>query len=341
VRERIPDSADCNKREAAALERQIRARIEAEAEQSGEVKQRRAPTWGELAARWWLEHGQHLGWRDTVEGHIELLSEAIGDSTPIMSVTSDLLSEHVALWRMEIAPATVNRRLAVARSVLYRARDVWMLRQIPAIPWSKLMLEEPEPEPVYVPPEIRRAILARAEPFVRHTAAIALCHGLRKSSVLRLRWEWHDFKAGRFHTYGKSKRPGGKLIVLPITREYLRILKQIGIRDIGPVIIRDGAAADAGAVYRGWREAAKRAGYEGILFKDLRSSVALEILEATGSLDLAGATLAHSSPIVTRKHYSRFQVDHLRDALNARARAFGHKDRSQSQPSKRRKARNA
>jgi integrase len=62
------------------------------------------------------------------------------------------------------------------------------------------MLEVPDAEPVYIPPAVRNAILAAVAPHVRHAAQIAPCHGLRRSSVLRLRWEWHDFAARRFHT---------------------------------------------------------------------------------------------------------------------------------------------
>lgn len=320
-RDVIPDSAGLSKRQAAALEREIRG-----GQERGEQEQRRrrsVPTWGSLSARWWLEHGQNLAWRDTVSGHLDALTDAIGERTPVAAVNSDLLSESVAIWRSDLSPSTVNRRLAVARQVLYRARELWGMT-VPHVPWAKIMLEVPDAEPVYIPSEVRNAILAEAAPHVRRAALIALCHGLRRASVLRLRWEWHDFQARRFHTYGKSKKPGGKLIVLPITPEYLAILREIGIRDVGPVITYRGRPVRN--IGSGWRAAAVRAGYPGVLFKDLRSSVGFEILDATSSLDLVGKTLAHSSPVVTQKHYARFQVEHVRQALKKRGRKFGHKD---------------
>jgi integrase len=320
-RDVIPDSAGLSRRQAEALERQIHA----EKERDGPKPKRpsRAFTWGSLSGRWWLEHGQHLGWHSTVSGHLDALTDAIGERTPTIGVNSDLLSEAVAIWRSDLAPSTVNRRLAIAREVFYRARDMWGV-PMPHVPWSQIMLEVPDTEPVYITPTVRYAILAQAAPHVRHAALIALCHGLRRSSVLRLRWEWHDFAARRFHTYGKSKKPGGKLIVLPITEEYLAILREIGIRDLGPVITYRGKPVRS--ISAGWRAAAERAGYPDVLFKDLRSSVGFEILDATGSLDLAGKTLAHSSPVVTQQHYARFQVEHVRAALKKRGRKFGHKD---------------
>jgi hypothetical protein len=57
--------------------------------------------------------------------------------------------------------------------------------------------------------------------------------------------------------------------VLPITPEYMAILREIGLRDLGPVITYRGKPVRT--IDAGWRRAAKRAGYPGVLFKDLRS----------------------------------------------------------------------
>ena len=50
----------------------------------------------------------------------------------------------------------------------------------------------------------RQRLAGRAAPFVRHAQAIALGHGLRRSSVPRLCREWHEWKRRRLHTFRKQ-----------------------------------------------------------------------------------------------------------------------------------------
>ena len=69
------------------------------------------------------------------------------------------------------------------------------------------------------------------------------------------------------------------------------------------------------------------AGHPKVLLKDLRHSVAREVLATAGALDSAGVVLAHSQPSVTRKHYARVQVGEIRQALESRSgHGNGHND---------------
>jgi hypothetical protein len=77
---------------------------------------------------------------------------------------------------------------------------------------------------------------------------------------------------------------------------------------------------------KGFDRARRDAGFPHVLFRDLRRSVAQEILATTGSLDLAGAALGHRQVSTTRKHYARVQVDAIRAALEARAASLGHRN---------------
>ena len=302
-----------SKREAEALERQVRADLEA-----GPIRPNRAPTWIDLAGRYWHEHARHLGWADTVSGHMDALTDAVGENTRINMLSASRLSEAVAIWRGKgLSPGTINNRLAVARAFLNHARDVWGA-PVPHIPWRRLRLETPDHIPTYVRQADRDAILALCPAHVRHAARLALATGLRRGSVLGLRWEDIDLDHGVVIAHGKSRRPGGKVLVLPVTPEIRDILEEIGPKDVGPVICWRGKPVKD--IKTAFNRARAKAGRPWVLFKDFRHSVAMEILDATGSLDVAGAVLGHSSPAVTRKHYARFHIEHIRQGLMGRRR---------------------
>jgi integrase len=313
IRETLPASLDgLGKRDVAAMERQRRQEIEAQGLGPPD-------SWASIAARYWDEHGRHLAWQDSVSGHLNALSDLIGDHTPARAITTDLFARGVAAWRLSLAPATVNRRLAVARGLWGVARDLWGLR-MPEIPWRRLRLPEPDREPPYIAPEVRDAIIACAPSHVALAMRIALATGWRKSSVLGLRWEHVDWQREIVHGRGKG-RAGGKALVAPLTSELRAILEAAGVQGSGPVVAWQGKPVRE--IRSGFNTARAAADHPRVAFRDLRHSVAQEILALTGSLDLAGAALAHSNPAITRKHYARVQVDAVRAALEAR---FGHQN---------------
>ncbi len=304
------------KREVQALERARRAEIEAEGVGS-------ADSWAALAGRYWLEHGEHLAWRVSIKGHLNALSDLIGDRTPVRSISSATFARGVALWRQTLAPATVNRRLAVAQGIWRRAVDLWALR-LPAIPWRLLRVPVPDRLPAYVPPSVRDAIMARALPHVRLAMQIALATGWRRGSILALTWA--DIDWSRALITGRGKGPaGGTALVHPLTDELRAILVEAAghhddVMMTAPIVAWQGRAVTE--IDDAFDRARRAAGHPHVQFKALRHSVAQEVLAATGSMDLAGAVLAHRQISTTRKHYARVQVDAVRAALEARERAL-------------------
>lgn len=127
--------------------------------------------------------------------------------------------------------------------------------------------------------------------------------------MLSLRWENIDFDQRVVRAIGKSRKPGGKVIILPLTDQLVAVLEAIGRRDVGPVITWRGRPVRE--IKTAFNRARARAGLPHVQFRDLRHSVAMEILSVTGSLDLAGAILGHSDPSVTRKHYARFRLEQM------------------------------
>lgn len=308
IRELHP--AILTRRQAEALEETRRREVETE--QIG------APhTWGALAARYWREHGQHLAWQDSVSGHLEALSEAIGDSTPIGKVAPDTFAAAIQRWRQQIAPATINRRLAIARNLWNMSSELWGVAT-PPIPWGKLQQPVPDRVPPYIAPAVRQAIMEKAAPHVRLAMRLALATGWRRASVLGLRWEHIDWQRGLLTGRGKG-RAGGKILVNPLTEEIeMILLDPTGPPPpAGPIVRWHGEPVLD--IKKGFDKARRDAGYPGVLFRDLRHSVAQEVLAATDSLEAAQAVLDHDRLATTRKHYARFQVAQKQRALLARA----------------------
>ncbi len=321
-RETLDESHDhLGKREVEGLARSRRQAIEAQGVGA-------ADTWGAVANRFWLEHAQYLKWAPTVTGHLDQLSDAIGDQTPVGKITTDTFAAAVARWRLTLAPRTVNLRIALARTLWGVAGEVWGL-DMPKIAWRRLRLAVPDREPPYLAPAVRAAIAARAPAHVALAIALASATAWRRSSVLGLCWQHVDWDRELIHGRGKGVG-GGKALVAPLTSE----LRQILLEAAGPA---GPPAAGLVVTYRGrpvisidkgFRAAAAAAGYPRALFRDLRHSAAQEILAATGSLDLTGAALAHTSPALTRKHYARVKIDAIRAAFEARSVAIGAPERA-------------
>ena len=215
------------KRQAEALERRLRRERE-----EGKSQQRRSAQhrWSDLAARYWLEHGQHLSWAVTVKGHLEALSNAIGDATFVDEITPDLIAGIFGRWRGKVSESTLNRRLAVLRGAWNRAAKVWDW-PLRTIAWEVLMFDEPETiERNLTAEEVARLIEA-APQHLAYAIEMAILTGLRRGAILGLTWD--DIHDDRKEIITKSKgRAGGKVVVVPITPAVDQLLDRIGRQDV-------------------------------------------------------------------------------------------------------------
>lgn len=311
-------------------------------------------TWGELRADWWDKRGQHHKSADRTEDHLNRISLSIGDDKPLAALATADVAAAVAAWRIEIVvlvsprgkrrtlgangPTTINTRLRHFKAVLAWGRSTLGL-DIPTIAWDAVRLEEPDRDPLamHIPPTTRDAVAGAASPHVRWCIRLSEETGFRISSVLGLRWERLDRDSGIGTAHAKSRKPGGKVLVFPLTPEILEVLDEVaaayraaeaarlkrpvpveaGWPKEGPVITFRGQAIKS--VKKAVRSARDRAGAPGFVMKNVRHSTAIEIIAATGSIAAASATLGHSDTAVTQKHYGRVDVAAVRKALEQRS----------------------
>ena len=100
-------------------------------------------------------------------------------------VTRDVIDQIRSAKLKEASKGTVNRYLALVRSVLIRARDEW--EWVDKVPKVRLFKETNSRERSLTV-EQAKALLAELPGHQREVVLFALATGLRQSNVLRLEW---------------------------------------------------------------------------------------------------------------------------------------------------------
>ena len=95
---------------------------------------------------------------------------------------------------LKVKPATVNRALELARTVLNRAARVWRTNGKPWLSAAPLieMLDgiETRRKPRQITWEEQRRLIAKLPSHIAHKALFAINTGARDENVCGLRWDW-------------------------------------------------------------------------------------------------------------------------------------------------------
>jgi hypothetical protein len=137
-----------DRRKAEAVERKEREKAKALSKCDRDLPH----TYGEAAARFWNEVGQHKVTADDTRRNLVWLGDAIGEDTPLVDITGDVVAKIVAKRRGErsknggklVSNATVNRTVTEPlRRLLARAK-AWGVDVPNNIEWKKFILKEPQ-----------------------------------------------------------------------------------------------------------------------------------------------------------------------------------------------------
>ena len=195
-----------------------------------------------------------------------------------------------------LAPATINRRLAVLRRVARLAHRQWdwLDRDVGA---KIRLIPGEEPRRVQGTPEQVKTLMLAAKPRTRAAIVWAALTGLRKGELRRVRPE--SFENGALVlTETKTGRPR----IVPLAR---------GLRPQDfPYGLTDNELA------RDFREAREAAGMAWLQFRDLRRTCGSWIVQRTKSLKAAQDLLGHTSIAITARHYAHLLDEHVREAVN-------------------------
>jgi integrase len=303
-----------NKREAEAVERQLRERAKALIAQTEHA--RTSLRLDDVAGRFWQEHGQHGAGAANTEHRLALMLEFFGKDKLLTEIRGDDVARLVA-WRRGhrgkapgslLAPHTVNHMLETLRSLFSRAK-LWGVRFDHEPIWHKLMLPIPSERVRELSEDESDRLEAVARGDYGTFIAFARASGLRLRECL-LKWSEVDWSARQIRKRGK----GDKLVTVSITSEIRDLLWPLQGHHPEMVFTYICERAEHGRVqgerypmtYNGvqthWRRLIRQAGITGLRFHDLRHDFGTKLLRETGNLKLVQRAMNHATITTTTRY---------------------------------------
>ena len=223
---------------------QLAAEIRAEALHGASGKKAEIPLTKALA-RYWIEQGQYAATADDIARYGRTLIAGLGAATPLSGIDTNALTAFVASRRVrrardpdtgamvlvDRANASINREVEHLRTVMRRAHDWGFAIGEPK--WARILLDEPEHVQTVLSAEQEDRFFAELRTDFPPLVEFALTSGLRLENCIRLVWRQIDWDAKTITFRVKSRRPGRKLLVLPLTQTLAAILSTEQARNRG------------------------------------------------------------------------------------------------------------
>src|SRR5438552_3228761 len=185
------------------------------------VKPRRA--WKEAVIRWLAETSEKVTHHQDI-GKLRWLDRSLG-GLMLDEITLDVIDRIKSERLKTVNKPTVNRYLALVRSILLRARDEW--EWIDKTPKVKLFKEPPGRERSITGSQAE-VLLRELPAHQRNVVLFALATGLRQSNVLKLEWSHVNLETGHAWVDANQSK-NGRAIAVPLNSTALDVLRrQIG-----------------------------------------------------------------------------------------------------------------
>ncbi len=270
------------------------------------IKPKRA--WREAVLRWLSETSDKATHKGDIK-KLQWLHPYLGDKT-LDVITLDVIDVIRQARLKDVGKSTVNRYLALVRSILIRARDEW--EWLDKVPKVRLFKESAGRERA-LSFEQAGLLLNELPLHQREVVLFALATGLRQSNVLNLEWSQVNLDLRHAWILGsqsKNRHP----ISVPLNEVALSVL----VRQVGKhpqrVFTYQGKPIKAANTHA-WQHALKRAGIENFRWHDLRHTWATWQRQAgTPTHELQKLGGWRSSVMVER--YAHLSPDHLATAAS-------------------------
>ncbi|MFZ1492138.1 MAG: site-specific integrase [Candidatus Competibacter denitrificans] len=222
-------------------------------------------TWKQAVVRW-LDENQNSRWLRDIKRHLR-------DADPILGRLALDQIDRDALDRLtrsrtktSVAPATINRLLAVVRAILNTARKDWgWLDSVPVV----RLLPEPKRRVRWLTPGESDRLLAELPEHLAAMMRFTLATGLRENNVVTLDWSQVDLEQRRAWVHVDQAKGRKRAIAVPLNAQAMVVLReQIGHHPTR-VFCYEGQPVTR-ANNHAWRKALHRAGIEDFRWHDLR-----------------------------------------------------------------------
>lgn len=163
-------------------------------------------------------------------------------------------------------------------------------------------------------PAIATAIDKEANIYIRSAMWLYLLTGLRKTELLRAKWEDVDSTRNELRL---PQTKAGRIHYVPLSGAAVTLLDQIPRVKANPhVLVGAKEGSHLVNINKAWKRIRDDAGVADVRLHDLRRTVGSWLAQAGNSLHLIGRVLNHSTQATTAV-YARFAQDHVREALEA------------------------
>ena len=284
---------------------------------------RRSMTLDTACGRYYREVAEHQPSVGTTFYQLGNLLDGLGADALLSQITDNEIAEYISHRRSKVSNASVNRETQLLRRVYRRADKTWKA-DIGEMPdWSSLKLVEPEGRTRELRADEEIRLFAHLREDMHPLVRFCLLTGVRLMNAARLTWSQVDLENREIIFRTKSKRPGGDLHVLPITRAMLVLLAEQ--RGLHPIYCftyackRSRGQRRKGERYpfskSGWRKdwarALEAASIEDFRFHDTRHTAATRTLRASKNLKAVQRMLGHSDITMTARYAHALKDDVL------------------------------
>ena len=304
-------------RETAKL---IEAKIRADAVLGQYTGKRESHTLDEAFGRYWLEHAHRLPSAGDTDYQSRTLLDRLGNACVLERLTDNDIALYVSRRRGEVSDASVNRELGLLRRVLRMADHRWGWAA-GRLNWKAHWLLEPEPRQRYLSTDEARRLMEAAADHLRPAIEFSLLTGVRLSNCIRLDWSQVNMRDREITFRMKSRKPGGKTLVLPMSNPLFLLLANMGTRDEGRVFTYRGRPIKTWKT--AWKAALRRAGINDFRWHDLRHTCASWMIQNGVELDVVKTILGHES-IETTMRYAHRENSAQKAAMDVVGSRFSH-----------------
>ncbi len=261
-------------------------------------------TWDDAVARWLIEKADKASLKS--DRCILRWLDPYLSGLSISSITRPIID---SLTHRKIASGaangTVNRMLALLRSILIRASVDW--EWLPTVPKVRL-LREPVRRVRYLTKSQAESLLLQLPSHLADMTAFSLSTGLRKSNVIGLCWSQVDLPR-RLAWIHPDQSKTRKAIAVPLNLDATRIVSlQLGKHPVRVFSYRGSPVAQVTTA--AWYKALRRCGIDDFRWHDLRHTWASWHVQNGTPLNVLQELGGWESAQMVRR-YAHFSASHL------------------------------